>query len=291
MFKNKVILVVSVLLAVNCFAASDVEQKDKVAGFKEKPYLFEVVRHLYRWYMDEADIEFTTANDEFVFWVRSLDYKLDAGDKSQFGEIVLPRLGIRVKVKKADYTIEKLGTVVRNDNFKIINVERITINKVSKAPTGYTDITVGYKEMRDYLFKTRKDVTFPDDELILRMRKTVRAELMDDLKKDGKKMPSSNPVIHISSLSPVANEVWIFWEEGRLMLKFASDIDLSNPAVWEHDEMSVKPFDIDTQVVVSMNEVAGSNAYMTRDQIGRALFNCIVLGKRIVLNKLPESRK
>ncbi len=75
------------------------------------------------------------------------------------------------------------------------------------------------------------------------------------------------------------------------MLKFASDIDLSNPIVWDHDEMSVKPYDIDTQVVVSMNEVAGSNAYMTRDQIGRALYNCIVLGKRVVLNPLPENKK
>ncbi len=75
------------------------------------------------------------------------------------------------------------------------------------------------------------------------------------------------------------------------MLRFASDIDLSNPAMWEHDEMSVKLFDIDTQVVVSMNEVAGSNAYMTRDQIGRAMFNCIVLGQRVVLNPLQESVK
>ncbi len=291
MFRNRVLLIVSVMLAVNCLAASSIKKIDKVVEFNEKPYLFEVVRHLYRWYMDEEDIKFTTSNDKFVFWVRSLDYKLDAGDNSKFGEIILPRLGIRIKVKKADYTIEKVNIVVKNDTFKIVNVGRIPINKSEKVPAGYTDITVEYKEMRDYLFKTRKDVTFPDEELILRIRKTARAELLDDLKKDGKKLPTGNPVIHISSLSPVANEVWVFWEEGRLMLKFASDIDLSNPIVWDHDEMSVKPYDIDTQVVVSMNEVAGSNAYMTRDQIGRALYNCIVLGKRVVLNPLPENKK
>jgi hypothetical protein len=194
-FRNKVILLASVLLAVNCFAVPAVELKDEVCGFKEKPYLFEVVRYLYRWYMDEADIQYTAENDEFVFWVRSLDYKLDAGDNSKFGEIIMPCLGIKVKVKKADYIIEKLKTIVKNDSFKIINVERTVIDKSSKVPVGYTGVAVGYKEMRDYLFKTRKDVTFPDDDLILRMRKTVRAELMEDLKKDGRKIPSTNPVI------------------------------------------------------------------------------------------------
>ena len=274
-----------------CAVAPVAEQDTELTGFKEKPYLFEVVRHLYRWYMDESDVEYTTSNDKFEFWVRSLEYQLDDGDSSKFGEIVMPRLGIRVKVKQADYTIEKLNVVVKNDTFKIVNVERIAIDKAGKVPSEYEGVTVDYKEMRDYLFKTRKDVSFPDDELIMRIRKTARAELLDDLRKDGKEIPKSNPVIHISSLSPVANEVWVFWEEGRLMLRFASDIDLSNPLVWDHDEMSAKAFDIDTQVVVSMNEVAGSNAYMTRDQIGRALFNCIVLGKRVVLTPLPESKK
>ena len=45
-------------------------------------------------------------------------------------------------------------------------------------------------------------------------------------------------------------------------------------------------FDIDEQVVVSLDEVAGSNAYMTRDQVGRILFNCIVLGQQLIVK--PE---
>jgi hypothetical protein len=52
--------------------------------------------------------------------------------------------------------------------------------------------------------------------------------------------------------------------------------------------MAVKLYDIDEQVVVSLDEVAGSNAYMTRDQVGRVLFNCIVLGKRVVLEPLQR---
>jgi hypothetical protein len=75
-----------------------------------------------------------------------------------------------------------------------------------------------------------------------------------------------------------------------MLIRFASDIDLEHPAVWDHDELAVNIYDIDEQTVVSLDEVAGSNAYLTRDQVGRALFNCIVLGKRMVLNP-PDLEK
>ena len=35
-----------------------------------------------------------------------------------------------------------------------------------------------------------------------------------------------------------------------------------------------------SQKVVTMNEAPGSNEFLTRDQIGRALYNCLVLGCR-----------
>ncbi len=46
-------------------------------------------------------------------------------------------------------------------------------------------------------------------------------------------------------------------------------------------------YDIDEQVVVSLQEVPGSNAYLTRDQVGRALYNCMILGKRVILEPVP----
>jgi hypothetical protein len=38
-----------------------------------------------------------------------------------------------------------------------------------------------------------------------------------------------------------------------------------------------------------MEETAGSNAFLTRDQVGRALVNCVVLGKRLVVVRPPEN--
>ena len=60
--------------------------------------------------------------------------------------------------------------------------------------------------------------------------------------------------------------------------------------MWEHEDLAVKMYDLDEQVVVSLDEVAGSNAYLTRDQVGRALYNCVVLGKRLELDPkdIPE---
>ncbi len=89
--------------------------------------------------------------------------------------------------------------------------------------------------------------------------------------------------MHFAPLSRIANEAWVFWENGRLLIRFASDIDLAHPAVWQHEELAVDLYDLDEQVVVSLEEVAGSNAYLTRDQAGRALYNCVILGRRVVL--------
>ena len=103
--------------------------------------------------------------------------------------------------------------------------------------------------------------------------------------------PKEDPVVHMAPLSPVANELWVYVENSRVLLRFASDIDLANPAVWEHETLAVRIYEVEKQMVVSLRETEGSNAFMTRDQVGRALFNCVVLGRRMVLPRLPAAEK
>ena len=271
-----------------CTAQTD-DQK-AVPEFFEKDYLFDVVRHLYRWYLDERDVEKVVGNQDIAFWVRQIQPKLDPEDKSQFGEIVIPDLNVKVAVKKADYMIEELGFSVRCDSFKIINVSR---GNLPVKASGHTIVKTGYEAMRDYAHRTRMQTRFPNEDLLMRMRLSARKRIeqyfeqgettkLEELKKQ-------DPIIHLSPLSNVANEAWIFWETGRMLIRFSSDIDLENPALWDHDEMAVELFNIDEQTVVSLDEVAGSNAYMTRDQVGRALFNCIILGKRLTLQPLDDA--
>lgn len=243
-------------------------------------YLFEVVRYLYRWHLDESEVERIVGSKHFVFWVRRLEPKLDPGDRSVLGEILLPQLGLGARVKKADYTIEELGVVVKSPSFR---VTRITRGQVPPhSPPGCAVVEVDMKEMREYLFRTRNQQDYPDAALVERLRQALRKEAA----KQGilaTNAPTGEQVAHLAPLSPVANDTWVFWEAGHKLFHFASDIDLANPAVWEHQTLTVSIFDLDQQVVVSHEEAPGSNRFLTRYQVSRALFNCILLGQRITL--------
>jgi len=238
-------------------------------------FLYEILRHAYRWYLDENDVDRLSGTREFPFWVRMLDVRLDEGDRSQMAEIVMPLVGTLVTVKKPDYRIDELDLAVTSPVFRITNVSKIGIPAEPLA--AHRVVHVDYGEMRAYLFQTRAEGAFPDAALRERLRVAVRAEM--GLHPEGR--TPGRHIAHLAPLSPVANEVWVYLEDARVLARFASDIDLANPAVWAHETLLVRTWDVRNQVVASLDEVAGSNAFMTRDQIGRALYNCIVLGQRL----------
>ena len=79
------------------------------------------------------------------------------------------------------------------------------------------------------------------------------------------------------------NEAWVYWENQHKLIYFSSDIDLNNPSLWDYEPLMVRVYDLNDQVVVSEQEAGSSNLYLTRYQVGRTLYNCMVLGERIVL--------
>lgn len=285
----------AMIFLLSCFAPLSVSAQNAAPGGGEalgelsaKPWLYEVVRYLYRWHIDERDIDPVVQAGEVVFWVREVTPKLDEGDRSLFGEVILPQFSLSIRAKKADYTIPELDATVRNDTFKIVSVGGI--EPPAAKPDGFAEVRAGYIEMREHLFKTRMQASFPEGELLERMRGAIRAELLKDFKARNEPVPQGAQVVHLASLSPVSNEAWVFWETGRMLIRFGSDIDLANPAVWDHEKLAIKIYRVDRNVVVSLDEVAGSNAFMTRDQAGRALFNCVILGKRLELQPPDEPR-
>jgi len=272
-----------VILLSACHTALAAGTTDAPAVPKEllqQPYLFEVVRYLYRWHLDESEVERIVGEKNMVFWVHRLEHKLDPGDRSILGEILLPQLDLVAKVKKADYTIEETGVAVKSPNFRITQIRRGQLP--ANAPPGSAVVEVDMKEMRDYLFRTRSQHDFPDAALVERLRQALRKEAA----KQGilsTNAPTGEQIVHLAPLSPVANDTWVFWEAGRKLFYFASDIDLANPAVWEHQSLAVRIFDLDEQVVVSHEKAPESNRFLTRYQVSRALFNCILLGQRVVV--------
>ena len=282
------LLVGGLLLAAGSVLAVAEDQKSLAAGREptDERYLSEVMRHLYRWYLDETDVVSTIKRGHFLLWVREVEPRLDPGDKSRFVEIILPDMGVRVKAKRADYKIPELGIQVRSKTFKITDVVRG--KPQTQRPADAVEVKAEYKAMRDRLSRTRNRIQPPGDELLQRLRVAVREHSLKYLADRNRKLPTTPQTINLGPISPVANETWVLWEEGRVLYRFSSDIDLANPAFWKHEKLGVDLFSIDEQVVVSLDEVAGSNAYLTRDQVGRVLFNCLVFGRRLTLTDVEK---
>ena len=185
-------------------------------------------------------------------------------------------------MKKADYAIDEMGVVVTSSTFRIVNVARIEVP--AEPPAGCRVVAADYGEMKSYLFLTRSQAEFPDEFLFERLRVALREHFgLDPAQRE-----AGEHVVHVAPLSPVANELWAFVENKKLLVQFSSDLDLENPALWEHQALVVRTYDILNQTVVSLDEAPGSNAFLTRDQVGRALYNCVILGRRLtVVNPAP----
>lgn len=269
---------VAILAGVTVEMQTLAEPHDIVAPeLLDRTFLYETARHLYRWYMDELDIEKTAIDEDILIGVRLLKPAMDPDDQSQFGEILLPQFGISVKVKRPRYEIPELKLAVSSATFRITGVAR----GADRSTNGFTEVKIRRADLRDYLFHTRRDAQFPDEALMKRLRLAVRAQLKKDFEQRQQSLPAGSQTVYVSPLSPVANELWVFWENGHRLIRFSSDIDLVNPAVWELEHLNAKVFNLDDQVVVSLDEAPGSNTFMTRDQAGRALYNCVILGRRL----------
>jgi hypothetical protein len=256
------------------------------AEITQRQYLFEIARQLGRWQLNDAEIRKLYQNQSVVFWVEPLHPPLDAGDDSLYAEIYLPQLGIGVKLKKADYRIEEFNAAVKSRSFRIIEVSRG--NVPARRPENAVEVKVPLPDLRGYLFTTRNLRDYPDAALIEHLRAAARAEIGKELNLSTN-APTTDQTIFLAPLSPVANDLWVFWEDRCLLFHFASDIDLSDNAVWEHEPLMVRVFDINQQMVISHEQAPGSNRFLTRSQIGRVLYNCIVLGQKITLKPIGSS--
>jgi len=275
----KAILILFLIGAASSIAAGETETNttpaDAYAELSSLDTLSEVMRHLYRWYLDETDFAGIVQSPALAFGIHPLHPELDDGDKSLYGEIEIPSLGVLVRMKKADYRIEELGTEVKSQRFKIVNVER----SAKGAPRDDSRREVNYpvRDMMDYLFRTRSQPDFPSPELSRRLGDAVADVIRERFEQHA---AEGDQTVFVSPLSPVANEIWLFWQDAKMLIRWASDIELDNPAVWDHESLAIKTFDIEEQVVLSFHEAAGSNAFVTRDQVGRALYNCVILGQK-----------
>ena len=244
-------------------------------------YVAEVVRYLYRWHADETMLAAVARHPDVELWARPLHPRLDAGDDSRFREVLFPRVGMRVVLKQADYLVEELGQRVRNDSFKVHSVSKYASPPAARG--AYAVFRFDRRELTDHLFRTRNERAFPDGELRERLRAAVRAA-MGEPPADVEPGP---PIVYVAPLSPVSNDLWVYWENAHRIIRFSSDADLTHKVYWELAGVDVHVYDLREHVVVSLGEVAGSSKYVTRDWASRVLFNCIALGQKVTLPPAP----
>jgi hypothetical protein len=87
----------------------------------------------------------------------------------------------------------------------------------------------------------------------------------------------------VASRPGVASDVWVFWENRRVLLQICGDMDLTRPELAAHLPLLVRQYNLASNVAASLIEAEGSNALISRDRASRALFLCIARGEEIVL--------
>lgn len=245
-----------------------------------RDFLSEMLRHLYRWHLDETALLAIDDAAELEILARPLKPTLDAGDLSRYAELAIPRLSLLVTLKQADYSVPDMNLRITNSGFRLLRVERY--ESLPRASNAYETIRLPRKETLEHLFATRNRHEYPDAELRERLRRALRKQLVAP----GGPPPTAQQTFYVAPISPVANDLWAFWETGGKLIRFSSDADLKSKAYWEYEELGVRVYDLQSSVVVSLAEVPGSNAFATRDWAARVLFNCVVFGQRLTV--VPE---
>ena len=242
--------------------------------------LHELVSYLYRWVLDEIEVQSISKIKDFEFWIQDVTpADMDEADNSRFISVWMPQLHLKIELKRSDYAIPELSIDLKSDSYKITSILRLNPAQKVTKPKGCKAEQTSMKELRDYVFKMRNKCWFPSLELRQKkMGPEARKQAAIAFAGANRELPKGKQTIYMAPMSPISNEFWFYWSDGKMLFHVTSDGDLLKPATWDSGNLRVSNFDVLEQTVVSLDEVPGSNAYMTRDQVGRALYNCMILG-------------
>lgn len=243
----------------------------------DREWLRETLLFSYYWYLDDAFFAATAESRETEIWVRSTEPATrDAGDHSRFGELWFPAAKVLLTVKKSDYFVPELNLPVRSAGYRVLRG-----SFEPAAPGTAADwqvIRFPRDEVAATLKSARAHLHVPGPaarEVILR---AIRRELDRSGATDGPQR------FYFAARTGVATDVWVYWLNRRVIFQISGDMDMADPAVIAHLPLLVRQFNLGTNVVASVVEAEGSNAFITRDRASRVLFMCLVRGEEVVLD-------
>jgi len=280
---KKIIITCSLVLAFNVMSAQDVIKPENV------DYLRGALHYIYQWFLDPAHFFEQDQDKDLEVMIKKIDFRKDKDNYSERYNLIIPDLNLGVDLVKANYRIEKLDLQVTNNSFKIVAV----YPKIRKPGTNEGFSVKILKENRVFteLLKKRNEKNPPSDEIMKKLRKSLAALV----KIESKSSLDVFQTFYIGPLSEFSNDIWIFWETGKKLVCFSSATDFTTDGYWQLLPLFTKIYDLDTDVVTSLEEVGGSNAYITKTWAGRIMYNCIVDGIKIVIQpssntKLPSQK-
>jgi hypothetical protein len=93
---------------------------------QEKAFVLEVLRHAYRWHFDQSYVLEAGKMEKLEVWSRRLHPKLDADDRSEYGEMWIPAVKTVIELKRAEYKVPELKLEIAESAFKVTRVSRQT---------------------------------------------------------------------------------------------------------------------------------------------------------------------
>lgn len=260
-------------------APQNVESLDVDHPMRSEQHLLEILYHTFLWHYDRSYLPTDLRKGDLEIWFRRVTRELDAGDQSKFAELWIPDIQMVIDLKRSDYRIEELGLAVKDDHFK---VRRVVREHAPPAPlAAYQRHVIPHARVREWITANLRTAAPLAPTLAKRLRETL---LDFDLGREPDLTVTH--VFHLAPISPASDDLWAFHENTRQLLLFSSDMDLSNEAYWESTPITLEVFNLAPEVILAADAGAAGTATLSKDFVGRALFNCVVLGERVTVS--PE---
>ncbi|RLD12501.1 MAG: hypothetical protein DRI44_00425 [Chlamydiae bacterium] len=266
-----------ILILILCFATINSLAAKKFMKPENAEFLRGVLRYIYFWHLDPAHFFEDDPDTNIEVYVKKNSYSKDLNNNSIRYELIIPDLNLGIDLVKANYKIRELDLQITNSSFKVVAVNPDFREPITNKNFQVRLLSEG--KMMKKLFQSRYRPAVLSGcvktNIYNSLVKLSKLELGHPLKK--------SHVFFVGPLSDYSNDIWIFWETERKLVRFSSASDYTSKAYWQLLPIYVKIYDLDSNVVVSLSEVSGSNAYITKSFAGRIMFNCIVEGKKIII--------
>jgi len=252
------------------------------ADLTKKEFIVEVLQYLYRWHSDTG--QWGSSTNEFDVWVKELNVRTDEGDRSRFAELWVPKLRLIVELKKADHDVPERKMVLKDKEFRVRSVHQL--NKPSTPSSAWTIINLTSSEVDAQLARSRDERLFPDPAI----EKRLQSALGDYLRRHHpNEMTTGSQTFHTAPMSLVSDELWIYWEDQRTAIRFAAEGDLGDPRIWDEMALHLRLIPLDASSGDAHARVLQSGHPVSREWVGRLLYNCIVLGRRFTMPFSPAA--